>query len=204
MALTTYSGLLSSIAGWLMRDDLTSVIPDFVTLAEADMNRRLRLRSMMVRATTTLTGDGYETLPTDFLQMWRLTLDDQEIEFSPTVHMAGYAEAYSGLAPSYFSIIGEQIQFAPVGPVAGGVLEMTYYASIPALSDANPTNAVLTASPSLYLYGSLMQAAPYLLDDARLQTWGMLYTQAAELLGNADDRAEFAGPLVIRTGEILP
>lgn len=33
MALTTYDGLVASIADWLMRSDLTSVIPTFVSLA---------------------------------------------------------------------------------------------------------------------------------------------------------------------------
>ena len=35
MAITTYSELKTSIANFLDRDDLTSVIPDFISLAEA-------------------------------------------------------------------------------------------------------------------------------------------------------------------------
>ena len=200
MTLSTYSGLLTSLAGWLMRDDLTAVLPDFVALAEADMFARLRLRAMLTRATTTISGDGYESLPDDFLQMWRLTLDGREIEFSPTVRMAGYAEGYRGSAPLYFSVIGESLQFAPVGPTPGGLLEMTYYARPEALSDDNQSNALLLASPALYLYGALVQSAPYLADDARVQTWATLYQEAANVLQAADDAAEFAGPLVIRSG----
>jgi hypothetical protein len=186
-----------------MRDDLTAAIPDFIGLAESDMNQRLRLRSMLRRVTSTLSGEGYESLPDDFLQMWRLKLDDAEIEFLPTVQMAGYAEAYRGRAPMYFSVIGDQLQFAPVGPAPGGRLEMVYYARVDALSDENQTNALLAASPALYLYGALLQAAPFLLDDARMQTWGTLYNEAAALLQGADDAAEFAGPLVIRSGAFL-
>lgn len=200
MSLSTYSGLLDSLAGWLMRDDLTAVIPDFIALAEADMSHRLRLRAMLTRATTTISGDGYETLPSDFLGMWRLTLDGGELGFLPTVQMAGYAEAWRGSSPMYFSIIGEQIQFAPVGPTPGGTLEMTYYARPEALSADNQTNAILQASPALYLYGSLLQSGPYLGDDARVQTWGTLYQEAANLAQAADDAAEFPGPLVIRSG----
>jgi len=37
MALTTYTELKSSLADWLNRSDLTSVIPDFISLAEAQM-----------------------------------------------------------------------------------------------------------------------------------------------------------------------
>lgn len=200
MALDTYDGLVSGVASWLMRDDLAPVIPSFIALAEADMFARLRLRAMLKRSTATLSGDGYESLPADFLQMWRLTLDGSEIEFAASAHMAGFADAYRGGAPLYFSVIGESLQFAPVGPTPGGLVEMTYYAKVPALSDDNQTNHILTASPALYLYGSLLQSAPYLADDARVQTWATLYQQAADTLQAADDAAEFAGPLVIRAG----
>ena len=51
MALTTYDELKTSIADFLDRDDLTSVIPDFITLAEADLNRGLRHWRQEKRAT---------------------------------------------------------------------------------------------------------------------------------------------------------
>lgn len=50
----TYSGLLASIAAWLDREDLTAMIPDFVTLAEARLNDRLRLAPMEMPATISL------------------------------------------------------------------------------------------------------------------------------------------------------
>jgi hypothetical protein len=196
----SYDRLVSDIAAWLMRDDLTDIIPSFVSLAEHDLISRLRLRAMLVRATTTVGGDGYESLPSDYLQMYRLTLDDAEIRFAPTARMAGYAEDWRGSAPMYFTVIGESLQFAPVGPTPGGVLEMTYYARPAALHSGQQTNAILQANPALYLYGSLMQSAPFLGDDQRIQTWGTLYNQAADLVQGADDAAEFAGPLVIRSG----
>jgi hypothetical protein len=202
MTLSSYSGLASSVAGWLMRDDLAAVIPDFISLAEADMTQRLRLRCMLTRSTTTLGSDGYEELPSDFLGMWRLTLDDEELMFSPNVRLAGYALDYAGESPMYYAIVGTQVQFVPVG-AGGGALEMTYYAKPAALSESNPSNVLLEASPALYLYGSLLASAPYLGDDARVQTWGALYTQACDVLQAADDAAEFsAGPLVIRSGSL--
>lgn len=210
MALSTYDGLLASIASWLMRDDLTAVIPDFITLAEADMNQKLRLRSMLTRSTATLDDTtGYETLPTDFMQMYRLTLDGEDIDFAPAGQMPGFAEAWRGSpAPLYFSIVGNQIQFAPSPASLTGALEMTYYARVPALSASNTSNVLLAANPALYLYGALLQAAPYLSDDQRVQTWGTLYSQALDGLQAADDAAEFAGPLVIRprssAGEMTP
>lgn len=205
MALNSYDGLLASLAGWLMRDDLLAVLPDFISLAEDDMNKRLRLRLMMKRSTTTidadLASDGYETLPGDFLQMWRLSLDGEPLEFAAASKMAEYAQQLRGGRPAYFSIVGEQLHFAPQGPAPGGLVEMVYYARVPGLSAANQTNALLLkGGPAIYLYGALKQSAPYLGDDPRIATWAQLYDEACGLLQGADDAAEFAGPLVPRVG----
>jgi hypothetical protein len=200
MTLSSYATLKASIAAWLMRADLTDVIPDFVALAEADMFQRLRLRCMLTRATTTIGSDGYEELPSDFLQMYRLVLDGIELEFAPTALMAGYLLDYAGDPPTFYAITGEQLQLAPASGANPGMLEMTYYAKPTALSDSNTSNRILEASPAIYLYGSLIQSAPYLGDDPRVQTWSQLYSQACDVLQAADDAAEFsAGPLVIRS-----
>jgi hypothetical protein len=195
MALDSYAGLLSSIAGWLMRDDLTAVIPDFVTLAEADMNARLRLRAMLTTATL---DDAGEALPADFMAAKSVHLADWgNLEFATAGELADFDEGYAGGAARWYGIDGDSLTISPA-QTGGGTVTLRYYARIPALSDSNTSNHVLVASPALYLYGALAQSAPYLLDDARLQTWGMLYTQAADLLQAADDAAEHPGPLVIR------
>ena len=54
MALTNYAELKSSIADFLNRDDLTSVIPTFISLAEAQFARDLRHYKMENRATGTI------------------------------------------------------------------------------------------------------------------------------------------------------
>lgn len=199
MSISTYSDLKSSIASWLNRDDLTAVIPDFISLAEADMNSRLRLRAMLTRTTATL-DEAYETLPTDYLQMYRVVVNDDQIQFAPTDLLARYALDYAGEAPMFYAITGSQLQLVPTPTAtATASIEMTYYARPTALSDTNTSNAILAASPGIYLYGSLVQAAPYLGDDARVQTWGQLYAQACDVLQAADDAAEFPAPLVIHS-----
>ena len=51
MALGTFTELKDAIADWLDRSDLTARIPDFIALAEARINRELRIRPMEVRST---------------------------------------------------------------------------------------------------------------------------------------------------------
>lgn len=199
MALSTFSDLKSALAAWLNRDDLTAVIPDFITLAEADMCQRLRLRAMLTRSTATL-DEAYETLPTDYLQMYRVIVNDDQITFAPTDLLARYALDWAGSAPKYYAITGSQLQLVPTPTAtATATIEMTYYARPSALSDTNTSNAILAASPGIYLYGSLTQAAPYLGDDQRVQVWSTLYQDAIKVLQDADDAAEFPAPLVIHS-----
>ena len=196
MSLDTYAALRSSIAAWLMRDDLTAAIPDFIALAEADMNQRLRLRAML---TTAEVGAAGGELPADCLAVKSVHLSGYgQLGFASLAELALYDESYPGQGARWWGIDGNSLVVSPT-QVGGGTVTLRYYARIPALSDANPTNHVLTSSPALYLYGSLVQSSPYLLDDARMQTWGTLYESAATALQGADDAAEYPGQLVIRS-----
>ena len=69
MAITTYEELKTAAANWLSRSDLGSRIPEFIALAEAHFNRRLRVREQETSASIAMAG-GAGTLPADYLQ-WR-------------------------------------------------------------------------------------------------------------------------------------
>ena len=75
MSLSNYTGLKASIADFLNRDDLTSVIPDFITLAEAQINRDIRHFKMEARSSgQQSSGDEYMQTPADWLETIRLHL----------------------------------------------------------------------------------------------------------------------------------
>jgi hypothetical protein len=69
---------------------------------------------------------------------------------------------------------------------------LTYYAKIPALTVSNTSNLLLVEAPDLYLYGSLLQEAPYLQDDQRITVWGALYDRAMSDLKVSDERSRMA------------
>ena len=76
MAFTTYSDLKTSVANYLNREDLTAVIPDFITLTENRLNRDLRVRVNLIRAeTTTTSGTDFYNLPTDLIEIRNITYD---------------------------------------------------------------------------------------------------------------------------------
>jgi len=95
--------------------------------------------------------------------------------------------------------VGDEFQYYP-SPDASYTATLTYYARIPALSVSATTNWLLTAHPDAYLYGALLQAAPYLRDNDALQVYGAGYTAALSSI-RAAERTQ-AGKLRVDTGLI--
>jgi hypothetical protein len=102
------------------------------------------------------------------------------------------ARATESGRPVDYSVIGSEMNFAPI-PDGNYVLEMLYYAKPTALSDTTTSNVFLANYPDLLLYGSLAQAEPYLMNDARLATWASLYANTLELIATSDDSSEYNG-----------
>lgn len=199
MALSTYAELKSSVADWLNRSDLTTAIPDFISLAEAQMERKLRTRQMISRASATISTE-YSALPDDFLEVKSLKLQTNPVtplQFETIDSLDNLQQQYrSASKPRFFSIVGNQIRTVPV-PDDSYTTELTYYAKLSKLSSTNTTNWLLTAASDAYLYGTLMQAAPYLKDDARIAVWSSMYISALEDLQVSDDRGASSGGALI-------
>ena len=196
MALTDYSSLKTSVASYLARSDLTTQIPDFIRLAEERLARDLRTRKMLVvaRADTTA-SDSTVGLPTDFLEMRDMHLRTTPVQSltyrSPNAFYAGSRTTDSG-KPIDYTILASEIQFAPVPDTAYSV-QMLYYAKPQYLSDTNITNAFLANYPDALLYAALGEAEPYLMNDARLQTWAALYDRAITAINTSDQSSEYGG-----------
>lgn len=201
MAITTYAELKTAVADWLNRSDLTAVIPSFIALAESHFNQEERLRNQksIVRATATFNQE-YEALPGDYLEMLNLTnqttVPFQKMQFLSLNQWDNFKRDFTTLqVPKYYTIVGNQLQLLPV-PGADITAEMVYYAKIPALSDTNTANWLLTNHPEVYLYGTLIQAAPYLKDDDRIATWNAMLEKTLDNIHQADDRALYAGSVI--------
>jgi hypothetical protein len=189
----TYAELQSAIGDWLMRQDLTSVIPTFIDLAEARFNREMRVRRMITTATLTL-ADGKATLPSDWLESRNVRyVDDpyRSLEYV-TLEAADDIRETLATATDQFTIRGDQIEFI-AAPDDGTEIELTYYAEIPALSDSNTSNWLSTRWPDVYLYGALMHSAPYLKDDERVAVWAGLHDRALEEIRMEDHKAQWSG-----------
>ena len=191
MAITTYAELKSAVANWLNRDDLDAIIPDFISLAEAQFNRTIRHRKMVVRSDATL-DTPYFAVPADWLQTIRFQLNTNPVTpllFVTPEQALEESQVYSASQqPLFYTTVGQQFQVVPY-PDGEYEAELLYYAKIPALSDSNTTNWLLTESPDLYLYAVLLQSAPYLKEDERLNVWAGLYQRLFDDMMLADERA---------------
>jgi len=196
MALTDYSSLKTSVASYLARSDLTDQIPDFIRLAEERLARDLRTRKMLVVARADTTGnDSTVGLPTDFLEMRDIhvrTTPVQSLTYrSPNAFVAGSRTTDIG-KPIDYTILSSEIQFAPVPDTAYSI-QMLYYAKPTLLSDSNTSNVFLANYPDALLYAALGEAEPYLMNDARLQTWAALYDRSVTAINTADQSSEYGG-----------
>ena len=200
-AFTSYDNLKTNIADYLARSDLTEKIPMFVSLAEKRLNRDLRLRQMLQQSTYSLTSGYKVPTPTDFLEMKDIHIDANPVvnlNFKTVSQFYRLGNSSSTGQPINYTLVSDNFVLAP-RPVSGATINMTYYKIPKVLSDTNPSNEYLEVCPDLLLYASLVESAPFLMDDARLQTWEALYTRGLTSITKSDEQSEFpAQPLAVQ------
>lgn len=214
--ITSYATLQTAVTEWLARDQdatLIARIPTFIQLAESKFNRLLFVRQMELRSTTTVdtgsTEPEFISLPTDFQSMRRVRLSSVTgkpcLEFKSGTQMDEYRYTIGNVTgqPKFFTVFGSEIELAPT-PDSNYTIEMVYRQNIPALASNDP-NWLLTLAPDLYLYGALLESAPYIKEDARIQTWGLGFSTALDGLNNLGLTSTFnAGPMAMRISGVTP
>lgn len=199
MTISTYAELQTSVASWLHRADLTSQIPDFITLAEAKLNRKLRLRAQENTATDTVSATV--ALPTGFVEMKSLTVSAGGENYPLTYVTPELITSETG-QPSSYSIVGDNIVFQ--NSSTGYAYTLVYYKPFDSLSAG--VNWLITNAPDVYLYATLLEAAPYMKNDKRIETWNFMLNgdgtpENKGALGgliHADKASKYGSALVVR------
>ena len=186
-----YDELQLLIANYMHRTDLNNVIPGFIELTRARINRDLRVREMLVQATLLPVTNPFDA-PADFLEM-------RDIYHLKGTHRITLAltgrkqlnSAGNGTVPEFYSIDGTQIETAPGGENLS--FEVLYYAQQPELTTGTDTNETMSRFPSIWLYGSLIEAHNYTQDmdlrDSALETYTSEVTQANSQASRAESGA---------------
>lgn len=183
--ITDYASLQASIGQWLARSDMASSAPDLIQLAEVRIGRdlqRMQHRRLMATVTGTLTA-GAVALPSDFA-----TIRSVEVPYgggNAVLRPLNSTEQETIVSGPYgYWIDGNTLRVLGGGSSA---YTLNYWQRLPSLAVA--TNWLVGEAPDLYLYATLLEAAPYLKNDSRIPVWREGYSAAIAAIEEENSRA---------------
>jgi hypothetical protein len=157
---------------------------------------------MLKTATATMTiSDSTVGLPPDFLAIRDVFVDGDPrstVSYLSPSAFSRNARATEVGQPVFYTLRSNEFEFAPK-PDAAYTVQMLYYFKPASLSGSNPSNEFMANYPDALLYGALLEAEPYLFNDARIQVWSTLYNNAVERINTTDEQSEYAGVPIAMT-----
>ncbi|CCM77123.1 phage adaptor protein [Rhizobium mesoamericanum] len=165
MTISTYSELKAAVADWMARSDISGNVADFITLAEARLNRLLG----PVGTTANLTGIiGAQTLDISSLSVQEpqnLYVSEGVSDYFVVPRALGtYSTTTAQGRPTMWAIEGDTITFDR--PMISAYAFRFVYLGRFALSDSAPTNEFLTNHPDLYLAAAMVWGCGYVKDQS--------------------------------------
>lgn len=191
MSLDTYTGLKGEVASFLNKNNLAASIPTFIALAEAVMRREI---------TTVGHVDNYADVEVEEAG-WPLPCNADEVA---SVFYGDYALTYlspdrqlevNDTIPRFYTVDGKTLKVMPAGAVT-----IRLKKTLCPLSSSVPCNWVLREHPDAYLYGALMQSAPFLRDDERIGIWGALFKDAISSINRREIRRQLGALPRVQAG----
>lgn len=203
MSIANYSDLLTAVANWTGRADLTSRIPEGIVLAEAKMNRKLRTKDMEVLNPAFPIAGEYVALPYGFggARAFAVNTTPKQILglMASDLLTTTYADGATGV-PKNYAIEANQFHFGPA-PDASYTARLLYYLTVPALTSTATTNWVMTNHPDAYLYGVTAEMSALAKDWESAATWEkMLYQVLSEIVGISNRDRWSGGSLAAQPG----
>ncbi|MGH8717022.1 MAG: phage adaptor protein [Burkholderiales bacterium] len=201
MSISNFGELKTAISNWSHRTDLTAILPDFVSLAEARIGNELDFREFESESNLiAIIGSRYIALPVSAtlfirpIELWLTTYVPREsVAYIGAYHMP--VSVASGI-PNFWTVdSGARLAF---DTIADRAYTYTFrYVAKPALGSGEDggTNWLLNSDPEIYLYGSLMEVALYTRDTDAFAMWTSNYQKAMNLLRQREHRAKSLEPL---------
>jgi hypothetical protein len=196
MSITNFTDLKSEVASNANRSDLTSLIPTFIQLAEADMQRRLKLSELEATSSVDVVA-GIGTLPTGYVGARALYWDGDQAQPLTYITPDRYnSQLNCSGSPKWFTVQGGQLKTLPQGD---GTVVMQYLARFTPLSDSNATNAIIDNYPDAYFFGTLKYLYHNTRNwDAKAQQAGEFEQAVSQIIKDQKER-KYPGPLEVRT-----
>lgn len=187
MAISTYDELLQAVVRWSNKPEYRERAPDAIALAEAKINRTLRVFEMETTLGTFTIDGEYVSLPTNFAGVRDFYLSGStrvNLEHRTGDQLTNDYPVDTG-KPYFYTIVDGQFRF---GPRPNGTYSavLAYFLKIPALTSSATTNWLLTSHPDAYLYGALAELHCYSEDGSGDYWQAKLNASLAEIKTQSD------------------
>ena len=198
-AVMTYDSLVADVASYLERTDTATLqkIPTFVMLAEQIIASQIKfLGNLTVQTSNMVAGNPVVDKPA----RWRKTVSmnvtvngkRQPVLLRRYEYLREYwPDPTSTDTPKFYTDYDFTHWFVAPTPDTDYDFEVLYYERVQPLDSSNQTNWFTQYAPQALLYGSLLQAMPFLKNDSRIQIWQAMYQQAMDIL-TAEDKLRVA------------
>ncbi len=189
----TYDTLTSTVLQYLERKDkaVVDAVPTFITLAEFEIAEQIKTLGQLQVAESTMLADN------PLLQKparWRKTVSmsvkvngkKQPVLLRKYEYLKNYwPDSNQTDVPLYYADTDWDHWYLAPTPDQDYEFEVLYYERIAPLSSTNQTNWLTQNAPNAMLFGTLLQAMPFLKNDQR-QIFQQKYTEAMQTLKGED------------------
>lgn len=189
----TYDSLTSTVLQYLERKDaaVVNAIPTFITLAEFEIAQEIKtLGQLQVAEATMLTGNPNLQKPARWRKTVSMSITVDGVKQPVYLRKYEYLKNYwpdttKTDVPKYYADTDWDHWFIAPTPDQDYTFEVLYYERISPLSSTNQTNWLTQNAPNALLFGTLMQAMPFLKNDQR-QIFQQKYDVALQSLKTED------------------
>ena len=193
-AVMTYDSLVENIQSYLERTDAATLakIPTFIMLAEQVIASQIKFLGNLTVNTSTMTL-GLATIEKP--ARWHKTVSinvtvagkRQPVLLRKYEYLREYwPDPTAQDVPKYYCDYDYSHWLIAPTPAAAYNFEVLYYERVQPLDSSNQTNWFTTYAPQALLYGSLLQAMPFLKNDERIVMWQQQYDLIMQTLANED------------------
>ena len=190
----TYDSLVENVQSYLERSDAATIekIPLFIMLAEQVIASQIKfLGNLTVNTSTMVQGENVINKPARWHKTVSMNITvagkRQPVLLRKYEYLREYwpDQAQTDIPKYYCDYNWDNWYVAPT-PDDDYQFEVLYYERLQPLDSANQTNWLTQYAPQAMLYGTLLQAMPFLKNDERIATWQAMYQQAMDILTTED------------------
>lgn len=193
-AVMTYDSLVNDIETYLERTDQATIekIPQFIMLAEQVIAAELKfLGNLTVAESTMVIGEPVIDKPARWRKTVSMNVTVGGQKFPVLLRKYEYLREYWPDAtdtdvPKFYCDYDYTHWLVAPTPADAYAFEVLYYERVQPLDSSNQSNWFTQYAPQALLYGSLLQAMPFLKNDERMGMWQTQYQQIMQVLKTED------------------